>query len=111
MTKHRLHITTAAFLLSSLVVAGCAQIGPSAETQAYIRYDEIAPKFTQEEKDALTWEEKLAIYNTLMEPGYRLVCRRERVTGSKRIVARCFSENELEENREAAQEFLRLGRS
>ena len=110
MYQHRLR-TGLAGLLTAALMSGCAQFGPSAETQAIMRYDEIAPKFTQEEKDALTWEEKLAIYNTLMEPGYRLVCRRERVTGSKRFVARCFSENELEENREAAQEWLRLGRS
>lgn len=110
MTNHRLHAAVTGLLLSSLV-SGCAHIGPSAETQAFIRYDEIAPKFTQEEKNALTWEEKLAIYNTLIEPGHRLICQRERQTGSKRIVARCFSETEVEENREAAQDFLRLGSS
>jgi hypothetical protein len=110
MHRYRLRAGIAG-LLTSLLVAGCAQIGPSAETQAFMRYDEIAPKFTQEEKDTLSWEEKLAIYNALMEPGYRLVCRRERVTGSKQLLARCFSERELEDNRQAAQEWLRLGRS
>ena len=110
MQDYRLRAGLAGLLISSLV-AGCAQIGPSAETEAFMRYDEIAPKFTQEEKDALTWEEKLAIYNTLIEPGHRLICQRERPTGSKRIVARCFSEAEVEDNRESAQEFLRLGSS
>jgi len=110
MTNHRLHAALAGLLLSSLV-AGCAHVGPSAATEAFYRYDEIAPKFTQAEKDALSWEEKLAIYNTLIEPGHRLICQRERPTGSKHIVARCFSELEVEENREAAQEFLRLGSS
>lgn len=110
MHTYRLTAGLTGLLISSLIT-GCANIGPSAETEAFMRYDEIAPKFTQEEKNALTWEEKLAIYNTLMEPGHRLICQRERLTGSKRIVARCFSETEVKENREAAQEFLRLGSS
>lgn len=110
MTNHRLYAAVAGLLLSS-IVAGCAHIGPSAATEAFMRYDEIAPKFTQDEKDSLNWEEKLAIYNTLIEPGHRLICQRERRTGSKQIVARCFSEIEVREHREAAQEFLRLGSS
>ena len=86
--------------------SGCAYIGPSAEAKEWERYREYAPKFTDEEKQNMTVEEKLAIYNAHVVEREKLTCSYERVTGSHIKVARCFTANELHEQREAAREFL-----
>lgn len=66
---------------------------------------EDAPRFTEAEKAEMTTEEKVAIYNESMsEEKDRLVCRREKRTGSHRMYTVCFTREEIESDRQSAQD-------
>lgn len=93
-----------------LASSGCAYVGPSAEARQWERYKEYAPKFTEGEKRNMSWDEKLAIYNAHVEPSQRLTCFEGRITGSHRIVVRCFTEDERDEAQEAARDFMLAAR-
>lgn len=95
----------------ALLAAGCTQLGPSPEARKQARYNEYAPKFTDEQKENMTLDEKLAIYNAHVVPEDQLVCRVERRTGSHHRGPRCFTRGEMEEMRLAAEEFMRQARN
>ena len=96
--------------LVALATSGCAYVGPSAEAKHWERYKEYAPKFTDDEKRNMSWDEKLAIYNAHVHPSQRLTCHEGRMTGSHQIVVRCFTAEELEEAEEAARDFMLAAR-
>jgi hypothetical protein len=95
---------------ASVLTTGCAYVGPSADAKAMARYEEFAPKFTDEEKANMSADEKLAIYNANIALNQTLVCRRERITGSHFRVHRCFTREELDAQQEAAEAFMRAAR-
>lgn len=65
------------------------------------------PTFTQEEIDAMTTEEKLAIYNKHVPAKEKLVCRKQKPTGSHRFETVCRTVSEAHDDRDAAETFLR----
>lgn len=101
------------FLLFSIVFAafftlsGCAYVGPSPDAKAKERYETYGPKFTEEQKAQLSDEEKVNIYNNEVREKDRLVCRKERVTGSHFLRTRCFTREEMQQARTAAEMALR----
>ena len=95
---------------ASVLMTGCAYVGPSADAKAMKRYDDYAPKFTDEEKANMSADEKLAIYNANIALNHQLVCRRETITGSHFKVHRCFTREELDAQQEAAEAFMRAAR-
>jgi len=99
------------FLLAiGLVTSGCAYIGPTNDAKQMDRYEEYAPKFTDEEKTNMSVDEKLAIYNANIALNHQLVCRRETITGSHFKAHRCFTREELSTQQEAAEHFMRSAR-
>lgn len=91
-------------------LSGCAYVGPSPDAKAKEQYETYGPKFTDEEKAQLSPEEKVAVYNNEVREKDRLVCRRERPTGSHLQRTRCFTREEMEQARMAAETILREGR-
>ena len=88
-------------------IAGCGSLPASRTTQDL----ENAPQYTQEEKDAMTEAQKVAVYNESMtEDRDKLVCRREHVVGSHFKQTVCKTQAELELERRAAQDAMALGR-
>ncbi|MGD8978190.1 MAG: hypothetical protein PVG91_11345 [Gammaproteobacteria bacterium] len=90
-----------AFALMLLVVCtGCTM--PTSQATKDL---EDAPKFTEAEKAEMTAEEKVAVYNESMsEEKDKLVCRREKRVGSHRMYTVCFTREEVEANRQSAQD-------
>ena len=95
---------------AAVALSGCAYMKPSSDARAMERYEEYAPKFTDEEKANMSVDEKLAIYNAHIAIKHQLVCRRETVTGSHFKVNRCFTREELNAQQEAAEAFMRQAR-
>lgn len=91
-------------------LCGCEHIKPSPDAQAKQRYETYGPKFTEEEKAAMTAEEKVALYNAEVRPQDRIICRREKVLGSHFRTERCFTQAELDEQERAANEMMRDAR-
>ncbi len=96
--------------LVALGTSACAYVGPSAEAKHWERYKEYAPKFTNEEKDNMTMDEKLAIYNAHVHPSQRLTCMEDEITGSHQKVVRCFTEEERAAQQETARDFMLAAR-
>ena len=94
----------------ALSVSGCAYVGPSKEARQTARYEEYGPKFTQEEKANMSLEEKLAIYNANVAIEQQLTCKAGEVTGSHFRVFRCFTQEELVAQQNAAAEFMRAAK-
>jgi len=97
----------------TLVVLGlsaCAYVGPSAEARHWERYQEYGPKFTDEEKQNMTLDEKLAIYNANVHPSMKLSCEESEVTGSHRTVYRCFTDAERDAQQETARDWMLAAR-
>jgi hypothetical protein len=68
---------------------------------------ETAPQYTQEEKDAMTEEERIALYNESMsQKKNKVVCRREKPLGSHMTKTVCRTQEEIELDRELARESL-----
>lgn len=85
------------------LAAGCTSMPTSQATQDL----EVAPQFTEEEKAAMSTEEKVAVYNESMSQDRdQIVCRREEVTGSHFKKTVCRSRAEIEAERRAAQDAL-----
>ena len=91
----------------TLVVAGCAAVKPHSETLNKRQYEEFGPKFTDEQKSAMSIEQKLAIYNEHHPRDEQLVCHEYRPTGSHQIAHRCMTRAERKQAMEDAQEFMR----
>lgn len=84
-------------------ISGCAAQSESATA--------AGPKFTEEEKAAMTEEEKLAIYNEQVREEERVTCRPERTTGSHMQRRTCRTAQEKRLEREAAEEAMRNSRN
>ena len=98
-------------LCSSLVaLGGSSMIGPSPEARKKAQYEEHGPKYTEDQKAAMSTEHKLALYNLNVEKRHQLKCRGERPTGTRFKVTRCFTFEEQREMRNAAQDFMRRAR-
>ncbi len=92
---------------AATLLVGCSSMPVSQTTKDL----DSAPQFSQEEKDAMTEEEKLAVYNESMtQEKNNLVCRRERPTGSHFKTTVCKTQEEIEQERRSAQDALMLGR-
>lgn len=66
-----------------------------------------APVFTPEEIDAMSTDEKLAIYNeNVHKEKDLLICSKRMVTGSHRRVTECRTIGEREQEKEAADDLL-----
>lgn len=90
-----------AFILS--VTAGCSSMPTSQTTQDL----QTAPQFTEEEKEAMSTDEKVAVYNESMsQERDELVCRREHVVGSHFKKTVCKTRAEMEAERRSAQDAL-----
>ncbi len=86
--------------LTVIAITGCAM--PTSQSSKDL---EEAPRFTEEEKDAMTTEEKVAVYNESMsEEKDKLVCRREKRVGSHFPRTVCFTREEIEADRQSAQD-------
>jgi hypothetical protein len=96
----------AAMLMSACmlaVTAGCSSMPTSQTTQDL----ESAPQFTEEEKAAMTTEEKVAVYNESMsQERDEIVCRRQQVTGSHFRKTVCRTRAEIEAERRSAQDAM-----
>lgn len=85
------------------LLAGCASVSePTARKNA-----ELGPAFTEEEKAAMTDEETVAIYNEEQDDRQELVCRRERLVGTRMTKTVCRTRAEIEEESKSAQEAIR----
>jgi len=90
-----------------VLITGCASMPTSLTTKDL----ENAPTFTQEEKDAMTEEQKVAVYNESMtEDSNKLICRREHVVGSHFKKTVCKTQAEIELERQSAQDAMMQGR-
>lgn len=88
--------------LLMIAIAGCA--APASQSTKDL---EQAPTFTEEEKAAMSTEEKVAVYNESMsEEKDELVCRREKRVGSHFPRTVCFTRAEIELQRKSAQDVL-----
>jgi hypothetical protein len=102
-----LNLTTLLAAAAALVLAGCAS-APSAPQTATAAADAqpAATELTAEEK-AMTTEEKVAAYNRQAQKEKdELVCRREHQVGSNFRKTVCYTRQEMEEMRRAAQDEL-----
>ena len=95
-------ITVAATALT-LALSACSSM-PEHQSTIDARN---GPKFTQEEKDAMSTEEKVALYNEEVREEDQIVCRRERTVGSRMNKTRCVSRAEMKAQHENSQEALR----
>lgn len=86
---------------SMAALSGCASHKSADEDQAAQR-----SQYTEEEKAAMTHEEKVAAYNSEAEDKEQLVCRRERAVGTHFQRTRCYTRKELEEAQQAARDTL-----
>jgi cytochrome c biogenesis protein ResB len=94
-------------IVAAVAVSGCVYVGPSKEARQTARYEEYGPKFTAEEKTNMSLDEKLAIYNANVAIEQQLRCRTGEITGSHFRVFRCFTNDELIAQQNAAEEFMR----
>lgn len=71
---------------------------------------ELGPTFTNEQKELMTDEEQLAIYNAQVQDEDKLECEMVKLAGSRRPQKVCQTEKEREWNRESGQAALRDSR-
>jgi hypothetical protein len=94
--------------LSTLVAltvafAACSSMPTSSATKDL----EVAPTYSEEQKDAMTEEEKVAAYNDSMSKERdEIVCRRVQVTGSHFKQTVCRTRAEMEQESRDAQEAI-----
>jgi hypothetical protein len=62
--------------------------------------------YSEEEKAAMSPEEKVAAYNESQEEQNQVVCRRERPVGSRMTKTVCRTRAQIEQERRAAQDAL-----
>lgn len=65
------------------------------------------PTFAKSEKDAMTLDEKLAIYNANKTEQHKVICVGEKITGSRLRRTVCTTQAERDANRRAQQDELR----
>jgi len=97
-------------IVAFAALSGCEHVKPSPDAEAQQRYETYGPKFTDEEKSQMSAEEKVALYNAEVRPEDRIICRREKVLGSHFRQERCFTQKELDEAQEAANQMMRDAR-
>ncbi len=87
--------------LAAVAITGCASDAGNSPvvTEAAL----AAPMFTQEEKDQMTEEEKVAIYNTPEEERNQIICRRVQITGSHRKRTVCRTIVQIQQEQEEAR--------
>ena len=90
-------------MLLVLALSACSSLPESQETSDAGQ----GPEFTQAQKDAMTTQDKVALYNAAVEEPDEIVCRRERTVGSRMNKTRCFSRSEQAANNEESREALR----
>ncbi|UCC14476.1 MAG: hypothetical protein JSW21_00435 [Gammaproteobacteria bacterium] len=91
----------------TLALAACSSLPTSSATKDL----QVAPAYTQEEKDAMTEEEKVAAYNESMSQDRdEIVCRRVQVTGSHFKQTVCKTRAEMEQERQDAQDAIMRAR-
>ena len=90
-----------------LAVAGCTVVKPHSDTTNKRQYEEFGPKFTEEEKAAMSIEQKVAIYNEHHPHDEQLICMKYRPTGSHHIAHKCMTRGERKVAMDDAQEFMR----
>ena len=96
--------------LAAVAITGCAS--GAANAPGAVKTAQVTPTFTQEEKDQMTDEEKMAIYNTQEEEKNQIICRRTQITGShrKRTVCRTIEQIQLEQDEaRRSMQSLQLG--
>ena len=93
-------------LLPVLMVIGISACSSMPESQATVDARN-GPQFTQDEKDAMDTDDKVALYNNEVREEDQIVCRRERTVGSRMNTTRCFSRSERQASQEESQEALR----
>ena len=96
-------ITSLAPVMVVIALTACSSM---PESQATVDARN-GPEFTQEQKDAMSSDEKVALFNAEVREQDELVCRRERTVGSRMNKTRCFSRSEQKANQEESQEALR----
>ena len=87
-----------ALLVTSLCcgLAACAGTAPDPELSLY---EEHGPKFTEEQKSAMSDEQKVDIYNYHVPRDQELVCRNESPVGSHFKKMNCRSRSQIREER------------
>lgn len=95
---------TGILLMSAMFAAGCSSTPVDNEAAAA---EAAKPTFTDEEKAAMTTDEKVAIHNETAKPEDRVVCRRQVVTGSHRKKMVCRTSGQIRQDQDAAAELLR----
>ena len=101
MRIHSIHLLAAVAI--GLFLAGCSSVGPTTARQN----EELGPTFTEAEKEEMTTEQKVAVYNEQQEEKDQLVCRRERPVGSRMIKTVCYTRAEIEEMSRTAQDEMK----
>ncbi|CAN5137030.1 hypothetical protein BH24PSE2_BH24PSE2_04470 [soil metagenome] len=90
-------------ILVAVGLSGCASQSEPAPP--------AGPVFTEQEKAAMSEDEKLAIYNSQVEDADRVSCIRERKTGSHMQRRKCRTDEQRRLEQKAAEESLRRSRS
>ncbi len=94
--------------LAGLVLV--AIVGCTSTTYQGTRDVQAGPTFTEEEKEALTQEDRVAVYNEQVREKDRLICRREKRTGSHRSTMVCRTVEEKEADADSARDALMRAR-
>lgn len=87
------------FLVTTLLAGLVAACTPAAPDPAMTRYQEYGPKFTEEQKAAMSEEQKVDIYNHHVPRDEELVCRNESPVGSHFKKMNCRSRAQIREER------------
>ncbi len=87
--------------LAAVAITGCAS--GAANAPGAVKTAQVTPTFTQEEKDQMTDEEKMAIYNTQEEEKNQIICRRTQITGSHRKRTVCRTIEQMREEQAEAR--------
>lgn len=91
---------------AAFVLAGCASTPPASQAATEEAAEADAIELSAEEK-AMTTEEKVAAYNSQAQSEKdELVCRREHQIGSNFRKTVCYTRQEMDEMRRAAQDQL-----
>lgn len=89
-----------------LVISAALLLGACSTYQATEEVN-AGPEFTEEEKAAMSTEEKVEVYNAqVTDEKDEIVCRRRATTGSHMRRTTCKTRWEMKREREAAQETL-----
>ena len=94
--------------LAGLVLA--AITGCASTTYQGTRDVQAGQTFTAEEKEAMTQEERVAVYNEQVREKDRLICRKEKRTGSHRSITVCRTVEEKEADETSARDALMRAR-